>query len=163
MNSKLRKKLGTGVIVLLMVVCFIPSTVGAFEHGEGMHGKRIERKDHHRSELGIWRNPKLVQILELSEEQVKELRDTDFISRENCLGLKAELDSLHLKMDKAFSEDSVDKKAVLSLAKQISDVKGKLFIQKIEARLTVGNILTKDQITMLKLHHMDHKKPDPKK
>lgn len=163
MNFKLSRKVGAGIMVLLITVCLIPSIARAFNHGDGMQDKRIERKDHHRSELGIWRNPKLVQILELSKEQVKELRDADFISRENCLELKAELDSLHLKMDKAFSEDSVDKKAVLSLAKQISDAKGKLFVQKIEARLTVGNILTKDQITMLKLHHMDHKKPDPKK
>ena len=163
MNFKLSKKFGTGIVILLMMVCSIPSTVGAFEHGEGMHDKRIERKGHHRSELGIWRNPKLVQVLELSEEQVKELRDADFASRENCLELTAELDSLHLEMDKAFSENSVDRKTVLALAKQISDVKGKLFVQKIEARLTVGKILTKDQITMLKLHHMDHIKPDLKK
>ena len=161
MNFNPVKKPSVCIIILLMIVSFIPSIAGAFEHGEGMHHKRMDRKGHHRSELGIWRNPELVQILELSEEQVNELRDADFTSRENCLELKSELDGLHLKMDKAMSKATVDEKAVLLLAKQLSDVRGKLFARKIKARLAAEKILNEDQVYKLKLHLMEHKRRGP--
>lgn len=158
MNSRLSKKLGTGVVVLLITVCFIPAMAGALAPGDGKHDKGIDRKDRHRPALGIWRDPQMVQKLGLTAEQVKQVRDADFTFREKRLQLKAQLDSLRLQMDKAFSDDIVEDKAVLSLAEKISDVKGKMFIQKIEARLAVGKILNADQINKLKLYNMHPKK-----
>ena len=158
MNSKLSKKLGTGAVVLLITVFFIPAMAGAFAAGDGKHDRGFDRKDRHRPALGIWRNPQMFQKLELSVEQVKQLRDADFTFREKRLALKAQLDSLRLQMDKAFSDDIVDNTAVLSLAKNIAGVKGKMFIQKIEARLEIGKLLNADQIENLKLHDLYPKK-----
>ena len=154
MNSKLGKKFGTAAIVLLITVCFTPVIAGAFVPGDGKHDKGFDRKDQHRPVLGIWRDPQMIQKLGLTAEQVKQLRDADFGFREKCLDLKAHLDSLRLQMDKAFTDDVIDDAAVLSLAEKISDVKGKLFIQKIEARLVVGKLLNADQIKNLKLYDM---------
>ena len=162
MNSRLSKKLGTGVVVLLISVCFIPAMAGAFATGDGRQGKGFDSKGHHRSALGIWRDPQMVQKLGLTAEQVKQVRDADFTFRGKKLELKAQLDSLRLQMDKAFSDDIVDDTAVLSLAEKISDVKGKMFIQKIEARLVVGKLLNADQINKLKLYDMSPKKQDRK-
>lgn len=158
MNSKLSKKLGTGVIVLLITVCFIPAIAGAFAPEDGRQDKGFAIKDHHRPALGIWRDPQMVQELELTKEQVKQLRDADFTFREKHLALKAQLDGLRLQMDKAFSDDVVNDTAVLSLAEKISDVKGKMFVQKIEARLAVGKLLNADQIKKLKLYELHQKK-----
>ena len=158
MNSKLSKKLGTGVLVLLITVCFIPAIAGAFASGDGKHGKGFDMKDRHQPALGIWRDPQMIQKLGLTAEQVKKVRDADFTFREKCLELKAQLESLRLQMDKAFTDDIVDDTTVLSLADKISDVKGKLFIQKIEARLSVGKLLNADQINKLKLYDMQPKK-----
>ena len=158
MNSKLGKKLGTGVVVLLITVCFIPAVAGAFAPGDERQGKGFNRKDRHRPALGIWRDPQMVQKLGLTAEQVKQLRAEDFTFREKRLQLKAQLDGLRLQMDKAFSNDVVDDKAVLSLAEKISDVKGKMFIQKIEARLAVGKLLNADQINKLKQYEMHPEK-----
>ena len=157
MNSIQIKKVGTSIIVLLISVCFIPALAGAFAPEDGPE-KGIHRKGHHRPPLGIWRNPQLVQELNLTKDQVQQLRDADFSFREKCLALKAQLDGFHLQMDKAFSAEKADNAAVLSLAQKISDIKGKLFIQDIEARLAFGKILNKDQIEKLKLHKMDQKK-----
>ena len=158
MNLKLSKKLVTGVAVLLITVCFIPAIAGAFASEDGKHDKGFDRKDRHRPALGIWRDPQMVQKLELTAEQVKQLRDADFTFREKRLELKAQLDSLRLQMDKAFTEDVIDDTAVLSLAEKITDVKGKLFIRKIEARLAVRKLLNADQINKLKLYDMQPKK-----
>jgi len=158
MNSKLSKKFGTGVIILLTTVCFIPAIAGAFSPGDGRQGKAFDRKDHHRSALGVWRDPQIVQELELTKEQVKQLRDADFTFREACLVLRAQLDNLHLKLDKVFSDDILDNAAVLSLAEKISDVKGKLFIKDIESRLAIGKLMNAEQIEKLKLHNIHLKK-----
>ncbi len=158
MNSKLSKKFGPGVMVLLIAVCFIPAMAGAFAPGDGKLDKGFGMQDRHRPALGIWRDPQMVQKLELTAEQVKQLRDADFTFREKCLELKAQLDSLRLQMDKAFTEDVIDDAAVLSLVEKITDVKGKLFIQKIEARLAGGKLLNADQINKLKLYDMQQKK-----
>jgi len=161
MKSKLSKKFGTGVIVLLITVCFIPAFAGAFAPGEGRQDMRFEKRGHHRSALGIWRNPRMVQKLGLTAEQVKQLRDADFTFREKRLGLKEQLDGLRLQMDKAFSDDVVDNTAVLALAQKISDVRGKLFVQNIESRLALGKILNADQIKKLKLYGMHQRRGRP--
>lgn len=161
MKSKLSKKFGTGIIVLLITICFIPAFAGAFAPGDGKHDKGFDRKDRHRPVLGIWRDPQMVQKLGLTAEQVKKVRDADFAFREKHLALKAQLDNLGLQLDKAFSDDVVDNTAVLALAQKISDVRGKLFVQNIESRLALGKILNADQIKKLKLYGMHQRRKHP--
>jgi Spy/CpxP family protein refolding chaperone len=158
MSSKLSKKIGTGVMVILVMACFIPVNAGAFAPGDGRHGKGIDRQGHHRSALGIWRNPQMIEKLGLTAEQVKKVREADFASREKQLPLKSQLESLRLQMERAFGDDVVDNASVLSLAEKISDVKGKLFVQSIETRLAIGEILNADQIEKLKQYAQHQKK-----
>jgi Spy/CpxP family protein refolding chaperone len=158
MNSNFSKKIGTGVMVLLITLCFMPAIAGAYAPGEGRQARGFHGKGHHRSALSIWQDPQMVQNLNITTEQVKQLRDADFSFREKCLALKAQLDGFRLKMDKAFSDERVDETAVLKMAQKMSDVKGKLFIHKIEARLAVGKILNADQIEKLKLYDMHPKR-----
>lgn len=151
MKSKHFKKLGTTAVILLVSVCFIPAIAGAFSPGEGRQGKGFHRENRHRPALGIWRNPQIVQKLELTENQIKQIRDADFIFREKHLALKTQLDGFRLKMDKAFSDDVVDDKAVLKMAQKIAEVKGKMFVQKTESRLALKNILNEEQMKKLKM------------
>ena len=78
MHSKLSKKIGTGVMALLITVCFIPAVAGAFTPGDGRQDRGFVGKNFHRPALGIWRNPQMVQQLEITEQQVKELREADY-------------------------------------------------------------------------------------
>ena len=156
MNSNLRQKFFTGAMVLLVTVFFIPAFAGAFTPGDCKPDKRFGMKRHHMSPLGIWRNPKMVQELGLTDEQVKGLREADFAHREKRLQLKSKLDGLHLEMKKLFSADPVNESDILQLAQKISDLKGKLFVRKIEARLAVGKLLTADQLKKLKMFDLHH-------
>lgn len=162
MNSKQNKKLGTCVIVLLIMACFIPAIAGASPLGHGRQDKGFDRIEHHRPPLGIWQDQKMVQELGLTEEQVKQIRDEDFTFQEKRLVLKAQLDGFRLQMDKSFSNDIVEDAAVLSLAQKISDVKGKMFVQKIQSRLALGKILNAEQVAKLKSLDMPQKKYGPK-
>ena len=160
MKSHVVQKIGAGIILLLVTVSFIPSLAGAFDHEDGRQGKWPGRKGHHLSILGIWRNPQLMETLELSADQVKQIRKADFDYREENLRIQAPLDGLHLKMDKALSVDTVDETAVIALAEKIADIKGQLFVQKIEARLTVEKLLSAEQVKELKQYNMHSKKKD---
>lgn len=162
MNLKLGKKISTGLMALLITVCFIPAIAGAFAPGDGRQDSGLHGKGHHRPALGIWRDPQMIQELGLTEAQVKQVRDADFSFREKRMALKAQLDSLRLQMDKAFSEDVVDDTVVLSSAEKISGVEGKMFVQEIQARLALGKILNADQIKKLKLYDMNETRKGPR-
>jgi Spy/CpxP family protein refolding chaperone len=157
MNSNLRQKFFTGAVVLLVTVFFIPAFAGAFTPGQCKPDKGFGMKRHHESPLGIWRNPKMVQELGLTDEQVKGLREADFAHREKRLQLKSKLDGLNLEMEKLFSADPVNESDILQLAQKISDLKGKLFVRRIESRLAVGKLLTEDQLKKLKIFDLHHR------
>jgi Spy/CpxP family protein refolding chaperone len=159
MNSKLRQKFLTGAMVVLVTVFFIPGFAGAFTQGQCRPETGFGMKKHHMSPLGIWQNPKMVQELGLTDKQVEGLKKADFAHREKCLQLKSKLDALHLELEKLFAVESVDEAKVLEVAQTISDVKGKLFVQRIESRLAVAKLLTADQVGKLKMfrsHHPAH-------
>ena len=165
MNTKLRRSVDRGIMVLVLATFFmaavaLPAMAGASAMTAVWHKGPMERPRHHRPPLGIWQDPQMVQKLELTEAQIKELRDADFSAREKRLELKAQLDRLDLQMEKAFSADTVDQKAILKLAEKISDVRGRLFIQKIESRLAMGKILSADQMNKLKHQLWQEKKCD---
>jgi Spy/CpxP family protein refolding chaperone len=154
MRLKLREKFVTRAFVLLIMVFIVPSFAWAFppggvnpERGPDM-GPGIEK--HHMSPYGLWRNPELIQGLELTDEQIAQLKKADFTFREKNLNLKAQLDNLNLQMEKAFSTEPVDEAAVLQMAKEISDLRGKMFVQDIESRLACEKLLTADQLKKLK-------------
>ena len=161
MKSKLNQKFSTSVIVLLITICFIPALALAATPGEHRQGKGVEMKGHRGPSLGIWRNPQMVQELELTENQIKQIKDIDFTFREKHLVLKMQLDSFHLQLDKAFSNDRVDDTAVLKIAQAVSDVESKLFVQNVESRLALGKILTADQIKKMSLYDIQPKRKGP--
>ena len=109
MNGKHRKTIGSGMAILLVTVtiCFIPAIASAFPSGEEMRGGPGDKKGHRRPVLGIWRNPQLVQELGLTDEQVKQVRDTDFAFREKHLALRARLDDMVLGGDPDAAEDAI--------------------------------------------------------
>lgn len=161
MKSKLNQKLNTSVIVLLIITFIIPALALAGTPGEHRQGKEIKMTGHHGPSLGIWRNPQIVQELELTENQLKQIKNIDFTFREKHLVLRSQLDRFHLQLDKAFSNDSVDDTAVLKIAQAVSDIESKLFVQNVESRLALGKILTADQIKKMGLYNIQPKRKGP--
>ena len=150
-------KAGIATLVLMIAVCFVPTMAGAFAPGGGERYKAFDGKGHHRSPLGIWQDPQMVEKLQLTDQQANQLREVDFAHREKQQALKAQLGSLRLQMDKAFAGDNVDKASVRQTAKKIADAKGDMFVERIDARLAFEDILTADQIDKLNQYRMDSK------
>ncbi|MCI5142024.1 MAG: hypothetical protein D3909_09940 [Candidatus Electrothrix sp. ATG1] len=97
----------------------------------------------------MWKNAQAVKDLGLSKDQVNKLKNADFTARERHQALRAEMDSLHLKMEQAFSTDKVDEVAVRNLSKKVAAVKGQMIEQRTESRLILGNLLTPEQLDKL--------------
>lgn len=151
MNANIRKKIGTGIMAVLLAAALIPSAAEACRGGRGGRGGGQGMgmdcgMKGGGAAFGIWQNPQAVQDLGLSVEQVKKLKEAEFASREKQLPLVGELDSLRLKMDQAFAADPVDEKAVMELTDKISAVKAKMAAQRTEERLAMSKILTPEQM-----------------
>lgn len=151
------KKVGKMGIAGLISVLFIPVIAGAFGPGNGFGGKGFGRGGNHRSYLGIWRNPQIQEELNLTKEQVQKIRDAYFTSQEKRNTLRAQIDGLSMKLDRAFTEGIIKDKEVLSLAQKISDVKGKLMILSVESRLAITKILTAEQLEKLNYYKMQRR------
>ena len=155
MKTRLNKKIATAILAGLLTVSLLPiSSYACRKSGGGqgtgsscaMKGGQKWKKD---GSLDIWRNTQLVQTLGLSDEQVHKLKEADFAAREKQQTLRAELDSLHLKMDRAFSADKIDEDAIRKLSKKIAATKGQMIEQRTENRLALQNLLTPEQLTKL--------------
>ena len=156
MKTRLNKKITTAVLAGLLTVSLIPMTANACRGGKGGRGqgggcamKGGQYGKHFGGGTGVWKNAQAVQDLGLSDEQVDKLKEADFAAREKQQGLRAELDSLHLKMEHAFSADKVDEDAVRDLSKKIAAVKGQMIEQRTENRLVLRNLLTPEQLDKL--------------
>ena len=157
------KRIGMGVMALLIAVFFISAVARALPPGEARPEMGMEGKGGPRPLLGIWRDARMVRELNLSAEQVTKLREADYAFGEKFISLKSRLDSLDLQMDKAFSEEAVDDAVVLSLAKKISEVRGEIFVLEIESRLAFDKLLTKEQILRLNQPERHRRMPAPKR
>lgn len=164
MKTATSKKIGTVLMAVLLSAALVPSAADACRGGKGGRGGGGGygmdcgmKGGRGASQFGIWQNSQAVKDLGLSAEQVKQLKEAEFVSREKALPLKAELDGLRLKMDQAFAAEPVDEKAVLALTEQIASVKGKMAVQRTETKLAVKKILTPEQLD--KMQSMRGSKP----
>ena len=104
----------------------------------------------------------MIRNLELTEKQIQQLRDADFKHREKHLVLISQLEKLRLQMDMAFSNPVIDQKAIRQLAQKAADVKGEMFVQKIETRLGFDAILSAEQIRKFNQSRMHQKRSGSK-
>ena len=107
MDSELGRAAGRSMMVFVMATFLmasdsLPAMAGGSPKAAVWQTRGMERHKHYRSVLCIWQDPELVQKLELTDEQVRKLRDAHFASREKRLELKAQLDRLGLEVDKVF-------------------------------------------------------------
>jgi Spy/CpxP family protein refolding chaperone len=150
MKTNFNQKFAKAAIILLLLVFLVPAFGMAAPGGDWGPRKGHGKRGMHKSPLGIWRNPGLVKTLELTDNQVKALKDADFDLRERRAELKSRITTLRLKMERAFSEAAVDEPAILQLAEKLSKVKGKMYVLKTKARLSVKKILSPEQCEKLK-------------
>jgi Spy/CpxP family protein refolding chaperone len=160
MKTSIKENFFRTAIFLLIGFFLVPTVAFAFrggpgksERGMGMHMKGMQG-----SSFCIWNNPQIVEDLELTDEQIDKLKEADFAMKENHLELRSQLNRLNLEMQKAFSEETVNDPEVLELANKMAEIRSKLFMDRVEARLKMTKILTDDQFK--KMQTLQQRNPE---
>jgi Spy/CpxP family protein refolding chaperone len=151
MDLNHRPKIWAGAMVLLAVIFSASTHAGAFMPGDRGPDKPYGMRPHPMSPSAFWQDPKVAQDLGLSDEQVRQLRDADFLFKERHLELKVRLDRLHVQMEKATSAETVDEALVRETAQKIAGLIGKLFVQDVESHLATEKILSSEQRKKMKM------------
>ena len=136
--------------LLLAVILLIPSLLLAGGHGRRNHDGQQGFQEKFKSHPKIWQNQQLIEEIGLDAKQIELLKNLDFDQKEKRLKIKSEMDALHLSMEKAFSQNSLNQDEIMEIAKKIADLQGKQFIERIESHLKFLDVLTTEQITKLK-------------
>jgi Spy/CpxP family protein refolding chaperone len=152
MATLIKKNFVRAGILFLIGIFFLPSIASAFRQGYGKSERgmgRMHMDEMQGPSLQIWKNPQIVEKLGLSEEQIDNLKEAEFSMKENHLELRSQLNELNLEMEQAFSEKPVDDTKVLELAKKMSELRNELFMDRIESRMKMTEILTDEQFEQL--------------
>jgi hypothetical protein len=156
MNMTRKRLAYVFLIVIIFALCSVSAYAEPIPPPEGSPNKGMDLKRHPMSPLGIWKDPKLVTELGLTDEQLKGLMDADFAFIERHLELRFQLDLLHLQMGKSFSTEKLEEETLRAAAKKIGDLMGKVFIQDTEARLACERLLTREQRKKLRMLELSH-------
>ena len=151
MTTSIKQNFLKVAIFLLIGIFFVPAIASAFRHGDGKseRGMGMHMQGMQWTPFHVWNNPKIVEDLGLSDEQVGKLKDADFTLKENHLELRAQIDQLNLEMEKAFSEKPINDSQVLELANKMNEIRSRLFIDRVDSRLKMTKILTEEQLEKL--------------
>ncbi len=153
--------------VLLVGIFLAPGLAFSWDGGPGWRdgkgfctGKGFgpEKGSRHGWILGVWDKPQIAKELGLTDEQVSKLKEADFATREKALDLRSKMENYGLELEKAFSASTVNEKRVREIAAQMKDVRGEMFMQRIESWLTAKKILSPEQIDKLKENRMERRK-----
>jgi hypothetical protein len=160
MNTTFNKGIKTLAIALLITTLLVPGAAFAFGEGHcrgmGRSGHGFDR--HHKgmgSPYGFWKNQRIVTMIGLTHEQVDRLKDADFNYRASCLQIHSQLAALKLQEEKAMAETKVKDADVIKIAKDISDLQGKLHVKRVEAQLNLKELLSADQLRKLESNRME--------
>ena len=124
--------------LFLSVVLMSLAVIATAEH-------RHRGMEHHDLPLHWWRIPQYLERLAVSDDQVAQLRELFLSSEREAIQLRADLHVKELELRHKMDESEPDQKEVRALVKEVSDLRHKLFSNKIERVLARKSILTPEQ------------------
>jgi Spy/CpxP family protein refolding chaperone len=99
---------------------------------------------------GFWNDPRLVDELGLTDEQLTELNDLASAHRDEMGDLKPDLDAAREALDVVLFTTPGDEDAVSAAANTLADLQKAAFLTMIRHRAAIQSILTTDQLSVLK-------------
>jgi len=88
--------------------------------------------------------------LDLTDDQVAKMQKINFAHQETMIDMKAELRKAQLKMRQEELADNPDKLKVLSAAREVNTIKGKMQEERIGHRFQMRELLNPEQLEKLK-------------
>jgi len=97
----------------------------------------------------------LREQLNLSDEQMKKIDDLRLIHEEKMIDVKAELAKKKLEMKKLRSGDEISRNELLKITKEISEIKTKIALEKVNHQMDVYDHLNKEQKKIWSMMHFN--------
>ena len=113
--------------------------------GKGMEGRgqMLER---------IINNPKLVEELGITEEQIENIKEEIFNLKKQEITLRADLEHLALEQAKLMTDNDVNEKALLSVVRKMGDIRTELACLQVKRIILLKQTLTSEQLE--KIHKL---------
>ena len=139
----LRKRIWLG---LLFVVVFMPSTILA----QGMmHGK-------------WWHDSSIVQGLQLTEAEKKELDEKYIESRRKMIEFKSEIEMQRFELDLLLGSTDADRQKIMARFNSLEQVRDELSSTRFEMLLEIREIIGPERFQELNTIYRDRKRKDKK-
>jgi len=92
-----------------------------------------------------WKDEKIIKELNLSQDQVERISEINLDSRKEGIRLRSELKIKEMELNELFDQERPDEAKIRAKAKEISDLKEKIFWNEMNLRLSLRKILSLDQ------------------
>lgn len=141
----MKSKLGIALLALVSLAASAQSTAPAPPPGPGGPGgeKHVMM---FRRELGAWwKNSKIAEKLQLSDQQIKQLEDVFYQHRIKLIDYTAEMEKSDMKLQQLLNADTVDEGQVNSAVDQVLNARGKVEREFTMLTLNFRKILSNDQ------------------
>jgi len=88
---------------------------------------------------------KTIDKLDLTDEQLNNLKDIQYNFQKTLIGLRADMQSSRLELRHLMMQDKSDQKAIANLVDKIGETQKMLLKQRVDRKLAMKAILTPDQ------------------
>lgn len=95
-------------------------------------------------------NPKFIEKLELTPDQIASLKALHFDHKKKMIALRSDLQLKKLELHQLMDGEKVDKGLIRKKVKEITAAKGEMALEKMEMKLSASDILTEEQMAKLK-------------
>jgi Spy/CpxP family protein refolding chaperone len=99
---------------------------------------------------GFWNDPRMVEQLGLTDEQIARLEELAAAQREEMEALKPELDATRDALDEVLFTTPGDEDAVSAAANALADLQQSAFLTMVRHRAAIHAVLTAEQLSILK-------------
>jgi Spy/CpxP family protein refolding chaperone len=89
-----------------------------------------------------WRNPDIVRVLNLSEEQQDRLENVSATSRMDLVDLRAEVEKLSIALRMTIDRPQLDREAIRQAAQKLNDARGRQFQRELMMLVDMRGVLT---------------------
>jgi Spy/CpxP family protein refolding chaperone len=127
----MKRKFFTGALIAAFIIAAFIST--AFAQGFGGRGFG----------LGLRLGADLLK--KLTDEQVNKIKSLHYEVQKEIIPLQADMQIKQLEMRRLWEADTLDEAAIIAKAKEISAVQSQLHEKMVRHRVSIANVLTKEQ------------------
>jgi Spy/CpxP family protein refolding chaperone len=98
----------------------------------------------------FWKDPKICELLGLSNDQIKSLEDLEYSFREQVITQEVDIKKAHMQLERLVDQPSASDQEVTKAAAKVADLQGKMFVAHTEHQQKIKKVLTADQWKKLK-------------